>query len=164
MKGHIFMTTQLESYISEHENRFLEDLKGWLRIPSISTLPEHAGDIRRAAEFAADQLRHIGFDHVELIQTNGHPLVYGDWLKATGKPTLLIYGHYDVQPVDPIDLWETPPFEPTVRNGNLYARGACDDKVQTMLTLKSLESLMTVNGTLPVNVRVLIEGEEEAGG
>jgi acetylornithine deacetylase/succinyl-diaminopimelate desuccinylase-like protein len=156
--------TQLETYITENENRFLEDLKGWLRIPSISTLPEHAEDIRRAAEYAADQLRRIGFENVEVISTQGHPLVYGEWLKGTGKPTLLIYGHYDVQPVDPVDLWESPPFEPTIRNGNIYCRVACDDKGQTMLVFKALESLMSVDGTLPVNVRVLIEGEEEAGG
>lgn len=156
--------TQLETYISENENRFLEDLKGWLRIPSISTLPEHAGDIRRAAEYAANQLRRIGFDGVEVIATQGHPLVYGEWLKAPGKPTVLIYGHYDVQPVDPVDLWDSPPFEPTIRGDNLYCRGACDDKGQTMLVFKALESLMAVDGALPVNVRVLIEGEEEAGG
>jgi acetylornithine deacetylase/succinyl-diaminopimelate desuccinylase-like protein len=156
--------TQLETYITEHENRFLDDLKGWLRIPSISTLPEHAGDIQRAAEYAANQLRSIGFDGVEVIKTQNHPLVYGEWLQAPGKPTVLIYGHYDVQPVDPIELWETPPFEPTIRGDNLYARGACDDKGQTMLVFKALESLMAVNGKLPVNVRVLIEGEEEAGG
>jgi acetylornithine deacetylase/succinyl-diaminopimelate desuccinylase-like protein len=156
--------TQLETYITENENRFLDDLNGWLRIPSISTLPEHAEDIRRAAEYAADQLRRIGFENVEVIPTQGHPLVYGEWLKANGKPTLLIYGHYDVQPVDPLDLWESPPFEPTIRNGNIYCRGACDDKGQTMLVFKALESLMTVNGALPVNVRVLVEGEEEAGG
>jgi acetylornithine deacetylase/succinyl-diaminopimelate desuccinylase-like protein len=156
--------TQLETYITENERRFLDDLKGWLRIPSISTLPEHAGDIRRAAEYAADQLRRIGFENVGLISTQGHPLVYGEWLKAPGKPTVLIYGHYDVQPVDPVDLWESPPFEPTVRGDNLYCRGACDDKGQTMLVFKALESLMKVNGALPLNVRVLIEGEEEAGG
>jgi acetylornithine deacetylase/succinyl-diaminopimelate desuccinylase-like protein len=156
--------TQLETYISENEKRFLEDLKDWLRIPSISTLPEHAADIRRAAEYAVEQLKHIGFAGVEVIQTAGHPLVYGEWLKATGKPTLLIYGHYDVQPVDPLDLWESPPFEPTIRGDNLYCRGACDDKGQTMLVIKALESLMAVNGKLPVNVKVLIEGEEEAGG
>jgi len=156
--------TQLETYISEHEGRFLEDLKGWLRIPSISTLPEHAGDIRRAAEYAADQLQRIGFEQVQVIPTQGHPLVYGEWLKAPGKPTVLIYGHYDVQPVDPVDLWESPPFEPTIRGDNLYCRGACDDKGQTMLVFKALESLMAVNAQLPVNVRVLIEGEEEAGG
>jgi len=155
--------TTLETYITENENRFLEDLKGWLRIPSISTLPEHAGDIRRAAEYAADQLRHIGFEEVKLIQTQNHPLVYGEWLKAPGKPTVLVYGHYDVQPVDPVELWHSPPFEPTIRGDNLYCRGACDDKGQTMLVFKALESLMVVNGTLPVNVRVLIEGEEEAG-
>src|SRR2546425_4064100 len=156
--------TQVETYIQENERRFLEDLKGWLRIPSISTLPEHKDDIRRAAEYAADQLRRIGFEQVGLIPTQGHPLVYGEWLKAEGKPTLLIYGHYDVQPVDPVNLWESPPFEPTIRGDNLYCRGACDDKGQTMLVLKALESLMAVNGTLPINVKVLIEGEEEAGG
>jgi acetylornithine deacetylase/succinyl-diaminopimelate desuccinylase-like protein len=158
------MMTQLDTYITENEGRFLEDLKGWLRIPSISTLPEYNGEVRRAAEYAADQLKRIGFEQAGLIQTDGHPLVYGEWLKAPGKPTLLIYGHYDVQPVDPVELWETPPFEPTVRGDNLYCRGACDDKGQTMLVFKALEALMTVNGTLPVNVRVLIEGEEEAGG
>ncbi len=156
--------TQLETYITENENRFLEDLKGWLRIPSISTLPEHAGDIRRAAEYAADQLRRMDFEQVQLIQTQNHPLVYGEWLKAQGKPIVLVYGHYDVQPVDPVELWESPPFEPTVRGDNLYCRGACDDKGQTMLVLKALESLLEIHGTLPVNVRVLIEGEEEAGG
>ncbi len=156
--------TAVDNYISEHEERFLEDLKGWLRIPSISTLPEHAGDIRHAAEYAAEQLRSIGFDKVQIIATEGHPLVYGEWLKAPGKSTVLVYGHYDVQPVDPIELWESPPFEPTVRGDNLYCRGAADDKGQTMLVFKALESLMAVNGKLPVNVRVLIEGEEEAGG
>ncbi|MBE3558666.1 MAG: dipeptidase [Ktedonobacteraceae bacterium] len=156
--------TQLETYIKEHEDRFLEDLKGWLRIPSISTQPEHAADVRRAAEYGADQLRQIGFHNVEVVQTQGHPLIYGEWLEAPGKPTLLIYGHYDVQPVDPVELWHSPPFEPTVRDGNLYCRGASDDKGQTMLVLKALESLMRVNGALPINVKVLIEGEEEAGG
>src|SRR5437763_8993676 len=155
---------QLETYIAENENRFLEDLKGWLRIPSISTLPEHAADTHQAAEYAADQLRHAGFERVEIIPTQGHPLVYGEWLKAPGKPTLLIYGHYDVQPVDPVNLWESPPFEPTIRGDNLYCRGAADDKGQTMLVFKALESLMAVNGTLPVNVKVLSEGEEETGG
>ena len=155
---------ELETYIAEHEDRFLEDLKGWLRIPSISTLPEHSADVRRAAEYAAQQLQRIGFEQVELIATAGHPLVYGEWLHAPAKPTLLIYGHYDVQPVDPVNLWDSPPFEPTIRDGNIYCRGACDDKGQTMLVFKALETLMTVNGSLPVNVRVLIEGEEEAGG
>jgi|SRR5579883_250096 acetylornithine deacetylase/succinyl-diaminopimelate desuccinylase-like protein len=163
MKG-VFDMTQVETYISEHKERFLEDLKGWLRIPSISTLPEHRADVRRAAEYAVDQLKQIGFEQAELMQTQRHPLVYGEWLKAAGKPTLLIYGHYDVQPVDPLNLWDSPPFEPTIRNGNIYCRGACDDKGQTMLVLKALESLMRVSGSLPINVKVLIEGEEEAGG
>jgi acetylornithine deacetylase/succinyl-diaminopimelate desuccinylase-like protein len=156
--------TQLETYISENEGRFLAELQAWLRIPSISTLPEHTGDVRAAAEYAVAQLQQIGFAQVQLIETRGHPLVYGEWLQAPGKPTVLIYGHYDVQPVDPLELWESPPFEPTVRGDSLYGRGACDDKGQTMLVLKALESLMRVYGALPVNVRVLIEGEEEAGG
>lgn len=156
--------TQVDSYITDHENAFLEDLKGWLRIPSISTLPEHKSDMYDAANYAVAQLQHIGFENAGLIETQGHPLVYGEWLKAPGKPTILIYGHYDVQPVDPVNLWQSSPFEPTVRDGDLYARGACDDKGQTMLVFKALESLMQVHGALPVNVRVLIEGEEEAGG
>ncbi|GCE04510.1 dipeptidase [Dictyobacter aurantiacus] len=155
---------QIETYIQEHENQFLEDLKAWLRIPSISTLPEHAGDVRRAAEYAVEQLKRLGIEHAELIQTKGHPLVYGEWLQASNKPTLLIYGHYDVQPVDPIELWDSAPFEPSIRNGNIYSRGAADDKGQVMVVLKALETLFQVNGTLPVNVKVLIEGEEEAGG
>ena len=134
--------TRLETYITENESRFLEDLKSWLRIPSISTLPEHNGDIRAAAEYVADQLQHMNFQRVHLIETQNHPLVYGEWLKAPGKSTILVYGHYDVQPVDPIELWDSPPFEPTVRGDNLYCRGACDDKGQTMLVLKALESLL----------------------
>lgn len=156
--------TQLDTYIVEHKEQFLEDLQQWLRIPSISTLPEHAEDVRRAAAYAADQLRHIGIEEVTLIQTERHPLVYGEWLKAPGKPTILLYGHYDVQPVDPLALWDSPPFEPTIRNGNIYCRGACDDKGQAMLVLKALETLMAVNGALPLNIRVLLEGEEESGG
>ncbi|HEX4205830.1 MAG TPA: dipeptidase [Ktedonobacteraceae bacterium] len=157
--------TSIDTYITEHQSSFLEDLKGWLRIPSISTLPEHAADMRHAAEYATNQLKNVGFEHVEVVPTQGHPLVYGDWLKAPGRPTLLVYGHYDVQPVDPVELWHTPPFEPTVRDGNIYCRGASDDKGQTMLIFKALETLMQVNGgTLPINVRAIIEGEEEAGG
>ena len=156
--------TQIDTYITEHKGQFLEDLKAWLRIPSISTLPEHASDMQRAAEYAVEQLKHLGIEQAKLIQTQGHPLVYGEWLQASGKPTLLIYGHYDVQPVDPVELWETPPFEPDIRNGNIYARGAVDDKGQVMLVLKALETLINVNGSLPINVKVLLEGEEEAGG
>jgi acetylornithine deacetylase/succinyl-diaminopimelate desuccinylase-like protein len=153
------------AYVQAHQQQFLEELKGLLRIPSISTLPEHKADIARAAEYVAAQLRGIELDPVEVIATQGHPLVYGEWLRAEGKPTVLIYGHYDVQPVDPVELWESPPFEPTLRGDNLYCRGACDDKGQVFALIKALETLMrTGAGRLPVNIKVLIEGEEEAGG
>jgi acetylornithine deacetylase/succinyl-diaminopimelate desuccinylase-like protein len=151
-------------YVEAHRDEFLAELKDLLRIPSISTLPRHRKDIRRAARFVADQLSAIGLRRVKVIKTEGHPLVYGEWLDAPGKPTVLLYGHYDVQPVDPIDLWQSPPFEPEVRDGNLYARGAVDDKGQMLAIIKALEALLRTSGALPVNVRVLIEGEEEAGG
>jgi acetylornithine deacetylase/succinyl-diaminopimelate desuccinylase-like protein len=147
------------------QTRFLEELKTLLRIPSISTLPEHAGDVRHAADSLARELERIGLEHVQVIETTGHPLVYGDWLHAPGKPTCLTYGHYDVQPPDPLDEWLTPPFEPTERNGNLYARGAVDDKGQMYMHLKAIEALFQAHGgRLPINVRVLLEGEEEVGG
>jgi acetylornithine deacetylase/succinyl-diaminopimelate desuccinylase-like protein len=153
------------TYARENQQRFLSELKDLLRIPSVSTLPEHKADVVRAAEFVATHLRNIGMEHVEVIPTGGHPLVYADWLKATGKPTVLCYGHYDVQPPDPLNEWHTPPFEPTERNQNLYARGAVDDKGQMYMHIKAFESLLKTNGgKLPVNVRVLIEGEEEVGG
>jgi acetylornithine deacetylase/succinyl-diaminopimelate desuccinylase-like protein len=153
------------TYVDEHREAFLDELKAFLRIPSISTLPEHAQDVQRAAQFVAVQLSAIGLKHVSVIKTKGHPLIYGDWLDASGKPTVLIYGHYDVQPVDPIDEWKSQPFEPEVRNDNLYARGAVDDKGQMFGLVKALESLArTADGRFPVNLKVLIEGEEEYGG
>jgi len=158
------MSSPAIAFAKRNEARFLEELKELLRIPSISTLPEHRGDIDKAAGFVAAELRRIGIEHVELIQTDGHPLVYGDWLHAAGKPTVLIYAHYDVQPAEPLDEWLSPPFEPTERNQNLYARGAVDDKGQLWMQLKALESLFAANGKLPVNVRLLFEGEEETGG
>jgi acetylornithine deacetylase/succinyl-diaminopimelate desuccinylase-like protein len=139
-------------------------LKDFLRIPSISTLPDHAPDVQKAAAFVAASLKTAGMENVEIIPTAGHPLVYADWLHAPGKPTVLCYGHYDVQPVDPIDEWHTPPFEPTERNGNLYARGSADDKGQMYMHIKAVEALRAINGKLPVNVKFLIEGEEECGG
>lgn len=142
----------------------LEELKAFLRIPSVSTLPDHAGEVRRAAEFLAAELQRIGLDHVHLIETAGHPLVYADNLHAHGKPTVLCYGHYDVQPPDPLDEWISPPFEPAVRNGNVYARGAVDDKGQLWMHVKAIEALLHDGGTLPVNIRVIAEGEEEVGG
>lgn len=162
------------AYAGQNGPRFVEELKDLLRIPSVSTTPEHAGDVRRAAEFVAAGLRSAGLEGVRLLEPStasreGHPLVYGEWLKAgADKPTVLLYGHYDVQPAEPLDEWASPPFEPTERNGNLYARGAVDDKGQMWMHVKALESLARSSGEgvagLPVNVRVIVEGEEEVGG
>jgi acetylornithine deacetylase/succinyl-diaminopimelate desuccinylase-like protein len=158
------MSTGTDAFVRDNQDRLLDELKSFLKIPSISTLPEHKGDIDRAARFVADSLGAAGLENVEVIPTAGHPLVYADWLHAPGKPTVLCYGHYDVQPPDPLDLWITPPFEPTIRDGNLYARGSADDKGQMYMHVKAIETLRAVNGTLPVNVKFLIEGEEEVGG
>src|SRR5690349_3758282 len=124
------MSTATDAFVQSNQERFLEELKRFLRIPSISTLPEHRGDVERAAQFVADSLKAVGMENVEVIATAGHPLVYGEWLHAPGKPTVLCYGHYDVQPADPLELWKSPPFEPTLRDGNLYASGSADDKGQ----------------------------------
>jgi len=163
------MSDLARKYAQEHGDRFVEELKELLRIPSISTTPERAGDVRCAAEFVAEGLRAAGMEGVRLIETStpertGHPLVYAEWLHAPGKPTVLLYGHYDVQPPDPLDEWKSPPFEPEVRDGNIYARGAVDDKGQMWMHVKALESLLKADGALPVNVRVIVEGEEEVGG
>ncbi len=154
----------IENYVRQNRTRLLDELKDFIRIPSVSTLPEHRGDVERAAGFVAGSLRSAGIENVEVIPTAGHPLVYGDWLHAPGKPTVLCYGHYDVQPADPLELWQSPPFEATERNGNLYARGAVDDKGQMYMHIKAVEALRAVNGRLPLNVKFLIEGEEEVGG
>ncbi len=159
------MPTSAVQFARDNQPRFLAELKDLLRIPSISTLPEHRGDVRRTAEVLARELARIGLQHVEMVETEGHPLVVADWLHAPGKPTCLCYGHYDVQPPDPLEEWTSPPFEPTERNGNLYARGAVDDKGQMYMHLKALESLLQEHGgKLPINVRVVLEGEEEVGG
>jgi acetylornithine deacetylase/succinyl-diaminopimelate desuccinylase-like protein len=158
------MSSSAVAFARQNHTRFLDDLKALLRIPSISTLPEHDGDCRKAAEFLLAELKRIGMENARLIETDGHPLVYADWLHAAGKPTALVYGHYDVQPADPLDEWLSPPFEPTERNGNIYARGAVDDKGQVVAQVKALESLMAANRALPINIRVLYEGEEEVGG
>src|SRR2546425_1569426 len=131
------MSTATDSFVRSHQERFLEELKSFLRIPSISTLPEHRPDVDRAAEFVAASLAAGGVEHIEIIPTAGHPLVYADWLHAAGKPTVLCYGHYDVQPPDPLELWASPPFEPALRDGNLYARGAADDKGQMYMHVKA---------------------------
>jgi len=158
------MPNDLANFVHANEGRLLDELKTFLRIPSISTLPEHKADVEAAAQFTAEALADAGMENVEVIPTAGHPLVYADWLHAPGKPTVLMYGHYDVQPPDPLELWNTPPFEPTVRDGNIYARGSADDKGQFYMHVKAVEALGELRGKLPVNVKFLIEGEEEIGG
>jgi len=150
-------------FINVNRDRYVDELKEYLAIPSVSALPQHAGDVRRAAEWTAEALRRAGMHDVRIMDTPGHPVVYGEWLGAPGKPTILYYGHYDVQPVDPVDLWTTPPFEATVRDGEIYARGAADDKGQVFMHIKAIEAFTKKTGGLPVNMKVLIEGEEEVG-
>lgn len=150
-------------YIDQHRDNHLEELKEFLRIPSISTKSEHKDDVRRAAEWVADNLRSAGLKKVEVIPTKVHPLVYGESEHIPGKPTVLFYGHYDVQPAEPFNLWTSPAFEPEVRNGNLYGRGTADDKGQVHIHLKALEAIYKSTGSLPLNVKVMIEGEEEIG-
>ena len=154
----------IQSWVDANSQRLLDELFALIRIPSVSTLPEHKDDVARAAQFTADALKAAGMENIEIIPTDRHPLIYADWLHAPGKPTVLCYGHYDVQPPDPLELWHTPPFEPTVRNGNIYARGAVDDKGQMYMHIKAIEALRALDGTLPLNVKFLIEGEEEIGG
>jgi acetylornithine deacetylase/succinyl-diaminopimelate desuccinylase-like protein len=156
------MDTIVDS-INVNRDRYIEELKQYLAIPSISALPQHAGDVRRCAEWTADEMRRIGLQTVRVEETPGHPAVYGEWLGAEGAPTILLYGHYDVQPVDPVNLWTSPPFEATVRDGELYARGAVDDKGQVFMHFKAVEAHLKANGRLPVNMKFLIEGEEEVG-
>jgi acetylornithine deacetylase/succinyl-diaminopimelate desuccinylase-like protein len=180
------MASPAVDFARSNQPRFVDELKTLLRIPSISTLDEHKGDVQKAAEFVANELRRIGMNNVEVIPTQGHPLLYADWLHAPGKPTVLMYAHYDVQPVEPLDEWKSPPFLdkdayavkgeeakasmekwtlPAERNNNIYARGAVDDKGQLWMEVKALESLFQAHsGNLPINVKVIFEGEEEVGG
>lgn len=156
------MTTS--EYLAQHRERFEAELIEFLSIPSVSTDPERSDDVVRCANWLADHLRGIGLKHVEVLPTNGHPIVYAENLDAgEGAPTVLFYGHYDVQPVDPLNLWTNPPFEPVVRAGKIFARGATDDKGQVFLHIKAIEALLAVEGRLPVNIKLLIEGEEEIG-
>ncbi|MFJ5762814.1 dipeptidase [Neobacillus sp. NPDC093182] len=155
--------SQLSEFISKHHQENVEELKELLRIPSISSLSEHKEDIQKAASWIANKLKNIGMEHVEIVQTKGHPIIYADWLHQKNAPTVLVYGHYDVQPVDPINLWETPPFEPDIRDEKIFARGATDDKGQTFLHIKAVEALLKLENKLPVNLKFCIEGEEEIG-
>jgi acetylornithine deacetylase/succinyl-diaminopimelate desuccinylase-like protein len=150
-------------FINVQRDRYVDELKQYLAIPSVSALPEHQSDVRRCAEWTANHMRQIGLQNVKLMETPGNPVVYGDWLGAPGAPTILFYGHYDVQPVDPVELWESPPFEATVRDGELYARGAADDKGQVFMHFKAVEAYLNQGGSLPLNMKFFIEGEEEVG-
>jgi len=148
-------------YIGKNMEGYIEELKDFLKIPSISALPEYKNEVERCAKFVAENLKKIGMSRVELFKTEGHPLVYGEWLGAPGKPTVLVYGHYDVQPVDPIELWDNPPFDPVVKNGKIFARGATDDKGQVFVHIKSVEAFFKAYGSPPLNIKFIIEGEEE---
>ncbi|MCA0988561.1 dipeptidase [Guptibacillus algicola] len=151
----------MKQTIALHKETFLEELQEFLKIPSISADPSHKQDVQKGAHFVADALTKAGMENVDVIETEGHPVVYADWLHAEGKPTVLVYGHYDVQPADPLELWETPPFEPVIRDEKIFARGATDDKGQLFIHIKAMELLMKEHGKLPVNVKFCIEGEEE---
>ncbi|MBW7456320.1 dipeptidase, partial [Paenibacillus sepulcri] len=150
-----------KAYFEQRREQHLNELKEWISIPSISALSEHKEDVNRAASWLSDTLKRAGLDNVEIHQTKGHPILYADHLHAPGRPTVLVYGHYDVQPVDPLHLWETPPFEPDIRDNKLYARGATDDKGQLFLHIKAIEALIQSEEPLPVNIKLIIEGEEE---
>jgi acetylornithine deacetylase/succinyl-diaminopimelate desuccinylase-like protein len=150
-------------FINVNRDRYIDEMKQYLAIPSISALPEHKGDVRRAAEWTAEEFKRIGLQNARLEETPGHPVVYGEWLGAPGAPTILFYGHYDVQPVDPLHLWTSPPFEATIRDGEIYARGSADDKGQIFMHFKAVEAHLKQHGNLPVNMKFLIEGEEEVG-
>jgi acetylornithine deacetylase/succinyl-diaminopimelate desuccinylase-like protein len=154
---------ELIAYIESKRDENLKELTEFLRIQSVSAKSEHKPDIERAAKWVAEKLRGAGLENVEIFPTKMHPLVYGESLHAPGKPTILFYGHYDVQPPEPLELWTSPAFEPTVRNGNLFGRGTADDKGQVHIHIKALEALQKTAGQLPVNVKVMIEGEEEVG-
>lgn len=150
-------------YARDHEADHVQQLNDLIAVPSISSSPDHAGDVQRCAELLRDWMEEAGLEKAQVFKTPGHPIVYGEWLGAPEKPTVLLYGHYDVQPEDPVELWETPPFEASVRNGRIFGRGTADDKGQVHMHLKALESWMTVHRGLPVNVKFILEGEEEVG-
>ncbi len=157
------MRSKAISFLESNKDRYLGEVKDFLAIQSVSSQTIHNSDMRRCAEWTAGQMRTIGMNNVRIMDTPGHPVVYSEWLGAAGKPTILLYGHYDVQPVDPINLWTSPPFEASIRDGNMYARGSSDDKGQVFIHLKAVEAWMKSSGSLPINIKMLIEGEEEVG-
>ena len=150
-------------FINVNRDRYIDELKEYLSIPSISALPDYGPEVIRCAEWTADELRRVGLENVRLVETEGYPVVCAEWLHAGEAPTIIFYGHYDVQPVDPLDKWETPPFAATVRSGELYARGAVDDKGQIFMHFKAIEACIKQKGLLPVNIKLILEGEEEVG-
>ncbi|MBI3786889.1 MAG: dipeptidase, partial [Ignavibacteriales bacterium] len=154
---------QTLSYIDSNKDRYLSELKNFIAIPSVSSQSEHNADMQRCAEWVANQMKTIGMQNAQIMPTPGHPVVYSEWLGAPGKPTVLFYGHYDVQPVDPLNLWTSPPFEATIRGDQMFARGTADDKGQIFIHFKAVEACMKNNGKLPINIKMLIEGEEEVG-
>lgn len=158
------MATQIwDQYLQEHQESHLAELLDFLRIPSISSLPDHAADVRFAGEWIANRLRSIGIENVQIMETGGHPVVYADWLHADDKPTIMIYGHFDTQPVDSLDLWTDPPFEPVIKDERIYARGASDDKGNMFVPILAVEALLKTDGALPVNLKFFFEGQEEIG-
>ncbi|MEM7351243.1 MAG: dipeptidase [Acidobacteriota bacterium] len=152
-----------QSHLQDQQERFIEELIEFLRIPSVSSLSEHAADVVRAGDWVAQRLQSAGIENIEILPTGGHPVVYGDWLHAADQPTVLIYGHFDVQPADPYDLWDSPPFEPVIRDGSIVARGASDDKGNMLIPILAVETLLATRGDLPVNVKFFFEGQEEIG-
>jgi acetylornithine deacetylase/succinyl-diaminopimelate desuccinylase-like protein len=152
-----------QSYLQQEQPRFVQEFLDFCRIPSISSLPEHAADVRTAARWVEARVRAAGMENVEILETGGHPMVYADWLHAPGKPTVMIYGHFDTQPVDPVSLWDADPFDPQLRDGRVYARGASDDKGGMFAPILAVEALLRSEGRLPVNVKLFFEGQEEIG-
>jgi acetylornithine deacetylase/succinyl-diaminopimelate desuccinylase-like protein len=152
-----------QTYLNEHYDAHLNQLLDLIRIPSVSALPHYMPDVVRAAEWTAQKMTAAGIENVEVMETGGHPVVYGDWLHANGRPTILIYGHFDVQPADPLDQWDHPPFEPRVTADRIYARGASDDKGGMITPILAVEALLATEKTLPVNVKFCFEGQEEIG-
>ena len=155
--------TLWETYLIQQKERLLNELMDFLRIPSISALSAHVQDVQRAAQWVETRMKAAGIESVRILPTGGHPVVYGEWLRAPGKPTLLIYGHFDTQPVDPLNLWDHPPFEPVIKNGRIYARGASDDKGNLFIPIIVVEAMLKTSGRLPVNLKFLFEGQEELG-